>query len=307
VTDSVVSVVIPTRDNVDELRRCIDSITSGGIRPRQVIVCVDGSTDGTLDYLESARQSETVLLEVATHPGNAHRGRAATRNLALDHLEGEYVWFVDSDMVLAPDALQEHLRLVSEQACVSQGQVLYSNAAEAVWAGYLATRAYHRSQDRAVIPFNWFSAANALIRTDHVMAIRGFDPRLAGYGGEDLDFAYRLQLMSKEPFVNNRRSVAATEEDKTVDQALVQFEEYGATNLHLIESLHPEMPRVYELERLESSDLKDRLFVAAVNPHVAHLVDRLLPVAPRRLRDQLLSYKLIAAVWRGYRSAPGSS
>ncbi len=96
--------------------------------------------------------------------------------------------------------------------------------------------------------------------------------------------------------------MARTVETKTASEALSQLEGYGATNLHLLEELHPEMPRTFELQRLDSRRLKDRAFVASVNPLVERLVDVVLPVAPRRLRNQLLNYKVIAAVWRGYRS-----
>jgi glycosyltransferase involved in cell wall biosynthesis len=298
-----VAVVIPTRNNVGQLIDCIESLNGQSRTADEIIVCVDGSTDGTLEFLASLDGGSGVPVRALTHPGNAHQGRAATRNLAVDDLDADYVWFVDSDMVLAVDALEQHLALVSERPCVSQGQVVYRNAAEAAWAGYLDTRAYHRRQDRDELPFNWFSAANALVQASYVREIGGFDADLAGYGGEDLDFAYRLERASGEPLINNRRSIATTVETKSVAQALAQFEEYGATNLHRVEELHPEMPPVYELHRLRSRAVADRLFVAAVNPLTDRAVDLVLPIAPRRLRNQLLNYKVVSAVWRGYRSA----
>lgn len=294
--------VVPTFDNVDELRRCVESLRAQSVPPDEILVCVDGSTDNTFAYLASLHGDDEVPVRALTHPAKAHRGRAATRNLALDQMGDGYVWFVDSDMVLAPDALAQHLALVRERRCVSQGQVVYENAADAMWAAYLDTRAYHRRQDRAPLPFNWFSAANALVRAAHVRQIGGFDRSLAGYGGEDLDFAYRLERASEEPYINNRRAIAATVETKSVAQAMAQFEEYGATNLHRVQELHPEMPPMYELQRLGSRATADRLFVAAVNPVTDRVVDLILPIAPRRLRNQLLNYKVVSAVWRGYRS-----
>jgi glycosyltransferase involved in cell wall biosynthesis len=301
-TTADVSVVTPTRNNLDELTRCLASLQGQRVAPQRVYVCVDGSTDGTLEHLEAFESSGAIEVVTLAHPGNGHRGRPATRNLALEHLGSDYVWFVDSDMVLAPDALEQHLSLVGQQACTSQGQVVYANAKEARWAGYLDTRAYHRSPDRSVLPFNWFSAANALVRTAHVKELHGFDDRLAGYGGEDLDFAYRLERISGDPLINNRKAIATTVETKSVAQAMAQFEEYGATNLHRVEELHPRMPQVYELHRLRSRAIADRLFVAAVNPLTDRVVDLVLPISPRRLRNQFLNYRVVSAVWRGYRA-----
>ena len=93
--DPTVSVVVPTHNNVDELARCLGSLQAQDRAPDRVIVCVDGSTDGTLQYLASLTDSSPLAIHARTHPGNVHRGRAATRNLALDLLKDDYVWFVD--------------------------------------------------------------------------------------------------------------------------------------------------------------------------------------------------------------------
>ena len=138
--------------------------------------------------------------------------------------------------------------------------------------------------------------------------MRGFDPRFVGYGGEDFDFAYRLQRLSGEPnFINNKKAVATTVRLKTVKTALGQFQEYGATNLHLLESLHPDMPGMFELQRLDSRAVTDRLFVALLNPAVERRSTASLGIGPRPVRNRLLNYKVNSAVWRGYRSVPAST
>ena len=228
-----VEVVVPTFNNLHELKACLASLRAQTRRWLKAYVCVDGSNDGTVEYLEALAQSGNPI-EVLAHAGNENRGIAATRNLPLERLDAEYVWYVDSDMVLAPDALEAHLALVESMACASQGQVTYGNASQEPWAGYLETRAHHRSPDRAVLPFRWLSGANLLIRTAQVLELGGFDPRFRGYGGEEFDFAYRLEKLSAGPLINNRRAVATTIERKSIARALTQFEEYGATNLHLL-------------------------------------------------------------------------
>ncbi len=300
-SSSSVGVVVPTYNNLAELTECLASLQSQSKPPARILVCVDGSTDGTVEHLAAIGDDGPAAVHVLTHPENAHRGRAATRNLALDHIDTQWIWYVDLDMVLAPDALDEHLSLVEHRACTSQGQVRYQNADVAPWAGYLQTRAHHRAANGAVIPFRWYSAANSLVRAHHVRRLGGFDISLVGYGGEDFEFAYRLERLSGEPLVYNALAVAVTSEYKSIEQSLAQFEELGA-NLHHIEQRHPEMPRLFGLQRSESDTTTDRLFRATLHPAVEHLVDWTIPVSPRRLRNVLLNYKVVAAVWRGYGS-----
>jgi hypothetical protein len=138
------------------------------------------------------------------------------------------------------------------------------------------------------------------VRADDVLALGGFDERFDGYGGEDLEFAFRLQEHSGGPFINNKQAVASTIEAKTMEAALVQFESYGATNIHLMEQLHPTMPRTFELQRMNSRSVRDRVFAGSMNPVTDRLADAGIRFGTRRLRHHAINYKVIRAVWRGY-------
>ena len=191
---------------------------------------MDGSTDGTIEHFTERDEAGSAVVHVVTHPGNTHLGRAATRNLALPLIDTDYVWFVDSDMVLAPEALSEHLALVTSRPCASQGHVLSLRTPVTLRGRGTSTLA--RTIDVRTGPSSRSPGTrlpNSMVRAEHVQAVGGFDGRFVGYGGEDFDFAYRLERLSGEPLINNARARASTVENKTVEQALRQFEEYGTT------------------------------------------------------------------------------
>jgi glycosyltransferase involved in cell wall biosynthesis len=77
----------------------------------EVIVVDDGSTDDSLAIARSyARQNLTVHAQ-------PNRGAAAARNLGLSRAQGDFVQFLDSDDLLAPDKIAVQLaRLVSAPA-----------------------------------------------------------------------------------------------------------------------------------------------------------------------------------------------
>src|SRR5262249_55673756 len=88
-----VSVVVPTRNAARTLAACLESIRAQTHEPLELVVVDNASTDGS-DRL-AARWADVVL-----------RGgppRSAQRNRGASEATGEFVLFVDSDMVLEPN------------------------------------------------------------------------------------------------------------------------------------------------------------------------------------------------------------
>ena len=102
-----ISVVIPTRDRLDAVSRCLRALTAGGDPGHEVVVVDDGGRDAT------------ALRElVASHPRArlvhaAGRGPAAARNAGAAEAGGEIVCFTDDDCEPAPgwaEVLAVHAR-----------------------------------------------------------------------------------------------------------------------------------------------------------------------------------------------------
>jgi len=292
-----VEIVIPTFNNRLELVRCLESLAQG---PRDIraLVCVDGSTDGTQAGLASTTYPfELVVLE---HPDLANHGRAATRNLALPQLRAPLVLLLDSDMELAAGAVERHVELIGRRRCVSVGGVRYSNARENLWPRYLMTRGMNKSEAETEIRPLDFVTANSALRTEDLVAVGGFDESLAGYGGEDTELALKLHERGL-PFVFNASAFATSVERKTFAEGLDELWRYGAGNLRTTRARHPNLPAPYTVDRLESRKPRDRAFVALLNPLTDLVVDMALRIPWFPLQRRLLNYKVLRAVWSGYR------
>jgi glycosyltransferase involved in cell wall biosynthesis/peptidoglycan/xylan/chitin deacetylase (PgdA/CDA1 family)/2-polyprenyl-3-methyl-5-hydroxy-6-metoxy-1,4-benzoquinol methylase len=108
------SVVIPTYERDRQLARLLDTLerqTLFTVRAAdfEVVIVVDGSSDGTLDSLERRRsewQERGVRLRVLEQ---ANQGAAAARNRGVLAADGDVVLFLDDDLLAAPDVLQHHL------------------------------------------------------------------------------------------------------------------------------------------------------------------------------------------------------
>ena len=103
----LVSVVIPTHERVECLRRALEGWEAQRPTepPFEVVVVDDGSSDGTADVLAGWR-SRRFALRFDRQP---QRGPAAARNRALGLARGDLVLFTGDDIEPMPDLLAEHL------------------------------------------------------------------------------------------------------------------------------------------------------------------------------------------------------
>src|SRR5579859_5892156 len=101
-----VSVVIPTYNRRDSLARTLDTLFAQDFPPGQyeVIVAVDGSTDGTADYLRQLRHPCLRFLE-----HSCNQGQAAARNSAHEVARGELILCIDDDMLCDRGLLKAHV------------------------------------------------------------------------------------------------------------------------------------------------------------------------------------------------------
>ncbi|MCR0985112.1 glycosyltransferase family 2 protein [Roseomonas populi] len=95
-----ISVVVPTYNRAALLAQTLDAIIGQSLRPHEIIVVDDGSTDGTTAML-SGRYGG--LVTVCRIPNS---GDLAARNAGLRIASGELVAFCDSDDLWSPDFLR---------------------------------------------------------------------------------------------------------------------------------------------------------------------------------------------------------
>ena len=87
----LVSVIIPCYNVAPFLRRCLDSVLNNTYQNLQVICINDGSTDNTLQILESYNDER---IKIISHE---NKGLSLTRNVGMESAEGEFISFIDSD------------------------------------------------------------------------------------------------------------------------------------------------------------------------------------------------------------------
>jgi glycosyltransferase involved in cell wall biosynthesis len=99
---STCSVVIPVRNGADYITEAIESILRQTLKPAEIIVVNDGSTDNTAEIL---KQYGTKL-KVTTSSG---LGAPSARNFGVKAAKSQFIAFLDCDDIAHPDRLKKQL------------------------------------------------------------------------------------------------------------------------------------------------------------------------------------------------------
>lgn len=99
------SILLPVYNVEPYLRECVESIASQADDGVEIVLVDDVSTDGSRALLHTLQGELKGRLRLLQHQVNG--GLSAARNTMLEAATGEYVWFFDSDDVLAPGAIAD--------------------------------------------------------------------------------------------------------------------------------------------------------------------------------------------------------
>lgn len=109
----MISVIIPTYNRAELLKRAAQSVLAQTYKDFELIIVDDGSTDNTKEIVESLNDSRIVYV----YQKNA--GACVARNNGIEHAKGEYIAFHDSDDVWHSNKLELQMQaLIANNADV---------------------------------------------------------------------------------------------------------------------------------------------------------------------------------------------
>jgi len=109
--DATVSIIIPARDEADNISTLLASIAEQEYPPHEIIVVDDGSTDGTA---EIAKQLGATVITAKSLPPD-WKGKPWACQQGADQATGDWLLFLDADTCLEPDFLGKIQQLTSSE------------------------------------------------------------------------------------------------------------------------------------------------------------------------------------------------
>jgi GT2 family glycosyltransferase len=220
-----VSVVIPTFNRADDLKRCLDSLMAQTIKPDEIVIIDNGSTDGTLDLLKQYPVRIESVPKVQL---------SKLFNISWQAVQSDLIAYLNDDSEVVPGWLERILQTFDAfpQAVIVGGPTIamreqeiyrmYKTLMPSRWMQWLArfynwflldgklfevgvyceSGAYSiggslrecLTQDKPY-PVTLLSITNMVIRRDVLEAMGGFDERF-GYAHIDGDLFLRLAKQS---------------------------------------------------------------------------------------------------------------
>jgi glycosyltransferase involved in cell wall biosynthesis len=109
-----VTIGIPVYKSVGYIQRSLTSALNQTYSSIEFLVIDDGGADGSMDIVERMKveQHRGVDIRIIRHEHN--KGVAASRNRIIDEASGDYLYFMDSDDVIAENAIELMMQQVRQ-------------------------------------------------------------------------------------------------------------------------------------------------------------------------------------------------
>jgi glycosyltransferase involved in cell wall biosynthesis len=182
-TRTDVSVVIPVRNGASTIAQCLAALAEQTIRPGEVIVVDDGSTDDTPDI--ARRFGAEVLTQ-------DHAGAGAARNRGARAAHGDLLLFTDADCAPVADWVERLVETLDGDGVAAARGVTTSDQPEpaARFAQLEYDEKYRQlARHESVELVATYSAA---YRRDAFWRFGGFDEGFSGATSEDQELSFRL-------------------------------------------------------------------------------------------------------------------
>lgn len=180
------SVIIPAYNAEKHLDACLRSATAALDEDMELIVVDDASFDNTV-FVASKYPCKVVQLQERSGAGKA-------RNEGAVRAKGEFLLFLDSDVIVKAETFEKLLAVFDKRPEISAVSAIYSNQAylSGLFQSFKAIEETYKYQAYISDRYNSFDPHCACIRSAVFLKMGGFVESYKGAEVEDVEFGYRL-------------------------------------------------------------------------------------------------------------------
>jgi glycosyltransferase involved in cell wall biosynthesis len=218
-----VSIIIPTMNSAKTLHKCLESIRLQSYKDIEIIVIDGHSSDNTTEI--ASKFNARIYLSTGE--------RTTAKNFGISKSTGNFLFFVDSDMILQPEVVSECVSVCSHD-CTVVGIIIPERS---VGSGFWVRV---RDFERTLYAGSKIESAR-FFRKSFVVQAGGFDEDIIFY--EESTLHQKLEMQGL--IVNKRTSSFILHDEQEFDLAKwLRKKHYYSTNAQLYSSKYPKYAKI---------------------------------------------------------------
>lgn len=263
-----VSVIVSTYNWPEALDLCLQSLMAQSVKPEEIIIADDGSTDSTKKVVDFYRKSYPKILLHIWHPDDGFK-LAEIRNKAISVSSGEYIIQIDGDVIVHKDFIKDHKTFAEKNSFIKGRRVMIGKGKseqllknKSISISFLSSDLKRREHGIRIAFYNRIFNSKAEKSADGVLGsnmaffrkdfvkVNGYDNHLKGWGAEDKEIAQRFVNLGlvkrKMKFAAIQYHIYHKESDKTNhDEQVRKIEDLKASKKTVCENGLNEIPKDY--------------------------------------------------------------
>lgn len=301
-----ISIIVPAYNAAKSIEICLASLLQQtySAKKTEIHIVNDGSDDNTLNVLEALNLPDYVYI----HTHNKNRGLAAARNTGIARSKGDIIIFLDADMEVSPDFIENHVQFHKKPKVVGVLSALLSAPENPVdkYQKYLyqSKRGAKKYPVQTPLPFHAFILGVTSIKRHAISELGGFDAKILSYGGEDTEFAYRLWQKYPEGLYYAPHIKVIHRHYRPFHEVLKNVETFGREVVPYLVQKHPEFDKLYGYSFIFPSKslrgiAKKLIGKLVISDFSRCFLTALYHLFPYPFSNRITRLRLAAALWCG--------
>lgn len=163
----------------------------------EIVYVDDGSTDNSLELF----QNYNLKFKKTSFGFVNNLGRNSARNKGVELATGEWLLFLNSNVIVNQDIICSYQQLIQQPIVAIGGTIKYKTK-DVSFQKHLnhPCRGINQYNQGDIIKYNYLLFGNCMVKRSALKTTK-FNNSLKSYGGEELEFSYRLSQQNPEQFI----------------------------------------------------------------------------------------------------------
>ena len=231
--NNTISIIIIGYNSKKNLESLLQSINQLIIQDNkiEVIYIDDGSSDNSLDYFINYK----LIFSKKYYGFDKNKGRVYASQKGIELASGDWLLMLQSNVIVNNNLIIEYNKSINNDNILAiVGNICYQSH-DKIFMNYLnnKNRGINKYKNIQPIHYRYLLFGNSLIKR-HIFNHINLNLNLKFYGGEELDFAFKLNNKFPNSIINCNSATVTRINFPSYKNHLKRLQEYGKYNLELL-------------------------------------------------------------------------